>query len=496
MHERHRPATDTSIDAHYKTIPQAPEDDEGVIPSAAIEEPLDIEDADEASLAGIQHAHPPPVPSRIRWIHFLLGCAVLLPWNVMITATPYFISRLEGSPLRSTFSSWLSTSFTFANFFVLAYATTTAKKASSAKRVWWSTLCLAFLTFLLTLSTYVHLPTGVFFAFVLLNGIAQATAGSFLQTSVVAIASLFGPGVMQAVMSGQAAVAIVVSSVQVVSAATSLHASGELGIANDGLAEEKSAWAFFGLSTIFLVVCAGANVLLTRTPEYQAIVAPLDQSWTRRLSGEFNEPLVSQEVPATLADTKSQILRIARKNALYEFAVAYVFVVTLSVFPPLTISVQPTNPTIHPLLFSSVHFLVFNIGDFTGRYLCSIPRLLIWSAKRLAMLSAARTLFIPLFLACNITRDPSLPSTPPLINSDLLFMLTMLLFGLGNGYVSSLCMMAAGSLEHNPRLKGWKEDVDIAATVASFFLVGGLVTGSMMSFAVRAAVCGCNPFRT
>jgi solute carrier family 29 (equilibrative nucleoside transporter), member 1/2/3 len=73
-------------------------------------------------------------------------------------------------------------------------------------------------------------------------------------------------------------------------------------------------------------------------------------------------------------------------------------------------------------------------------------------------------------------------------------MLILLVFGISNGYVSSLCMMAAPSVEHNPRLKGRVEDVDVAATVGSFCLVGGLAVGSFASFAVRGAVCGCNPF--
>ena len=41
---------------------------------------------------------------------------------------------------------------------------------------------------------------------------------------------------------------------------------------------------------------------------------------------------------------------------------------------------------------------------------------------------------------------------------------------------------------------GRLEDVDVAATVASFCLVGGLAVGSFGSFGVRAAVCNCNPF--
>ena len=84
----------------------------------------------------------------------------------------------------------------------------------------------------------------------------------------------------------------------------------------------------------------------------------------------------------------------------------------------------------------------------------------------------------------------------PLISSDLLFMIILGLFGLSNGYVSSLCLMSASSLEHNPRLKGRAEDVDVAATVAFFCLVGGLALGSIFSFGVEGMICECNPFNT
>lgn len=167
---------------------------------------------------------------------------------------------------------------------------------------------------------------------------------------------------------------------------------------------------------------------------------------------------------------------------------------TQSVFPTITISILPTNPAIHPLFFTSLHFLVFGVGDWFGRYLCSIPRFLVWSAKNLLGLSLARTLFIPLFLACNLQRDASLPSAPPVISSDVLYMLLLFAFGLSNGYVSSMCLMSAPSLEHNPKLMGRKEDVDLAAPIASFCIVGGLVIGSVLSFIVRAIVCACNPF--
>lgn len=165
-----------------------------------------------------------------------------------------------------------------------------------------------------------------------------------------------------------------------------------------------------------------------------------------------------------------------------------------AVFPAISTSVQSTNPAIHPLLFNAVHFLVYNLGDFLGRYICTRPSLLIWSAGWLTTLSLSRTLFIPIFLMCNIQRPALEFATTPIISSDFLFMLILFAFGLSNGYVSSLCMIAASSLDHNPRLNGRREDVDVAATVASFSLVGGLALGSVASFAVRAAFCQCNPF--
>ncbi len=46
----------------------------------------------------------------------------------MITAEPYFISRLQRSSIRSTFASYLATTFTLTNFTFLAHATLTSKK--------------------------------------------------------------------------------------------------------------------------------------------------------------------------------------------------------------------------------------------------------------------------------------------------------------------------------------------------------------------------------
>ncbi|KAH9951820.1 nucleoside transporter-domain-containing protein [Amylocystis lapponica] len=452
------------VEAAYRPIPEVP------IPLPRTSSDLEFEDEsvdldDEIGATTLLEGDD----GRIRGIHFILGCAVLLPWNAMITATPYFLSRLNNSPMKSTFTSYLSTSFTASGFVSLAYATATIKQTSNPRRILVTISWIAFLTALLALSTFVHLPAGLFVTFVLLNGVLQAAVGSYLQLAIIAVASLFGPKAMQALMSGQAAVGVFVSAVQVLSAIASTRSQASEAVVPppSSLPEESSARLFFALSTVFLIVSAGANVWMTRLPIYKAVTAQSTRAARPDSTATLNEvQRLTDDVQEHRTDEKHRIIRMAKVNITYNIAVAYAFIVTLSVFPPITISVQPTNPATHPLLFGAIHFLVFNIGDFTGRTMCSRP-----------------------------SPFPGIPSTPPIINSDALFMLILLLFGLSGGYVSSMCMMSAPSVVHNPRLHGRKEDVNIAATVANFCLIGGLTVGSMASFAVRGAVCHCNPFK-
>ncbi|KAI9513413.1 hypothetical protein F5148DRAFT_1155602 [Russula earlei] len=450
----------SSMNTQYRALPQSPDLSQDIdVPSAIEEGEQQMAEIDDASIPDDVAPSDAPVDNRIQWIHFMLGSAVLLPWNVMITAEPYFISKLQYSSIRSSFSSYLVTTFTLSNFAFLAHATVTSKKVRpAAQRTRWSMLCLASLTCILTLSTFIDLPEGAFVTFIITIGIALAACGSYLQTSVVAVASLFGPTVIQSLLSGQAIVAVILSAVQLISATGSLHAS-EVGSPADGAAETKSSRLFFGISASFLFACGMANAWMTRLPSFQAVV-PNDEPWMRRrlsLSADIRSPILSGP-PAGVPAPEimwDRIYSVARRN----IAVAYVFVVTLSIFPTITISIVPTNPGIHPLLFSSLHFLVFNFGDWFGRYLCSIPRFLIWWARPFLMLSLARTLFIPLFVACTFI------ATWPRRRLNII-----------------------------PRLKGRKEDIDLAAPIMGFCVVGGLVIGSILSFTVRAIVCSCNPF--
>lgn len=193
-------------------------------------------------------------------------------------------------------------------------------------------LCLASLSFLLTLGTFIHLPDGLFATFIITTGITLAAAGSYLQTSAMAVASLFGPTAIQSLLSGQAVVAVVVSAVQLISAIGSLHTS-QAGPA-EGVAETKSARLFFGISMTFLFTCVAAYSWMTRLPSFRAVV-PSDEPWIRRrlsLSGDTRSPTLASPHVGVVQDSKAmwdRIVSVARRNIIYEVAVAYVFMVTL-----------------------------------------------------------------------------------------------------------------------------------------------------------------------
>ena len=72
------------------------------------------------------------------------------------------------------------------------------------------------------------------------------------------------------------------------------------------------------------------------------------------------------------------------------------------------------------------------VGDYIGRtYIPSIPSLLFKSHPKILFLSISRVIFVPLFLACNLSTTPG----SPYLNSDIIYLVILTLFGITNGSV-------------------------------------------------------------
>ena len=369
-----------------------------------------------------------------------------------------------------------------------------------------------FVVTLLCLSTFIPTTPSTFFVFALVAAAALGLAASYHCTAVYAGAALFGAPFLRAVLSGQAAIAVVVSAVQVASAIIALWGSSPMSVlvntmgagGRDDQAEALAARIFFGVSAVFLCITLGSFTWLTRQPLYKSVTSALEQHRRAGVADEHSGLLADNSRSPSSAPN-SDIYRVFRQNLVFMFSIAYVFVVTLvsvphccncsptdrifnqAIYPVVTARVRPVNPHFHPMLFTAVHFLVMNTGGFIGQYSCSFPCLRVWSGKKILVMSLLRTVFIPLVLFCNVERRVTSP-VPSIIHSDILFMLIMLIMGYSTGYVAALTVLAVSSLEHNPRLEGRREDVDVAAALYGSCMILGLALGSLSSFGVLALI--------
>jgi solute carrier family 29 (equilibrative nucleoside transporter), member 1/2/3 len=136
-------------------------------------------------------------------------------------------------------------------------------------------------------------------------------------------------------VAGQAAVAVAVSSVQLTSAiASTWNESPEAitAMAQSGKAEERSAFMFFGLSTLFLLACIVMQKWMMTMPVYQEVLSRMS---VKKMSEEGlaqDEHERASLVSGGMEDNKldlTQVIRVAKANWMYEIAVASVFLITL-----------------------------------------------------------------------------------------------------------------------------------------------------------------------
>ena len=143
--------------------------------------------------------------------------------------------------------------------------------------------------------TWIPTHPTVFFVFVLANAVSQSIVCSYFSSSVVATSSYFGPFAMQALMTGQAAVAVIISLIQVTVTALSLDDNPvKMREENGRDAEDNSASLFFSFTTAGLLVALLAHAYLVRLPIYRNVVAPFEMG--KVIETEEEEGLMTSTV--------------------------------------------------------------------------------------------------------------------------------------------------------------------------------------------------------
>ncbi|WVQ70358.1 uncharacterized protein L199_008585 [Kwoniella botswanensis] len=409
---------------------------------------------------------------------WVLGAGVLMSWNALICTIPLFITFFppdSSSSVKSNLASYVSSSYCFGNLFFLGLAQRNVGDTSPSKRIHWSLLLLLvtamILTFPLLPLILPSLSPQLLFPTIVLATVILSISTAYLQSGVFALSALWGSKEILAVMSGQGGIAVLVSLVQLILAIIATRNKQEEKGSKASTMAGVGLWAAGSIGTM---ACLVAHRYLMDHPEYSSIT-------------NSTSTMLPEDNPRE--EKKGLTRKVFKKNSLLMVAVAWVFIVTLSIFPPITTMIvsthQPTPRLLQPDVFIPLHFLLFNIGDYCGRtYLPSISLLFTTSPPRILFLSLLRTLFIPLIFLCNTTSRTS----TPVFNSDLIYFLIIILLGLTNGYIGSLCMIVASSPELNKRIE--EDERDVAGTLASFCLVTGLAIGSAASFVVASLVKG------
>jgi equilibrative nucleoside transporter 1/2/3 len=199
----------------------------------------------------------------------------------------------------------------------------------------------ALLITFLAITPRLSLSPGIFFAIVLTNGALQATSGAWFQTSVVALASVFGPDAIAAYMTGGALVAVGVSMLKLVTVHTSLN-SGDSESYGPELSMNPfdnpsvldagtSSVIYFSIAAAFIgsgiVAYAYLHPKIPQEAQKEPPRLEVDNSDTESLPTEVDYLLGRVSTPIQMSNASIWI--VARKNAYYNIAVFYVFVVTM-----------------------------------------------------------------------------------------------------------------------------------------------------------------------
>lgn len=458
----------------------------------------------------------------------IMGAAVLLPFNSLVTPSEYYRYLLADSPRAQGFMSWVVATFNVALIAAGALATISMHTSSPVRRIYYSAGAVFVSLLVLTLFTTnsnsdsdargdqsASVSADLIFAALLALTLLIASATAYLQTAVVALCSVFGGRAVGLMLSGQGLVGLLVSVVQLVAAVSKTNG----GTADDQGPEDhkqvsRAATVFFAFSTAFMAFAIATFTWLARLPLFRKTCRGMGvQSGSGDDAREDEDAQQTSPPPSATSTSASQdnfftrrlaasnrprarqILTIQNEIRSLSFAIFYTFTITLATFPALTARVISTDTSSNttswkrPLLFVAWHFVVFNGFDLTGRLLPSIsPTLfLIRSARVQVVATLARTAFIPLLLACNVRSnhdhdDDKTAAGAAGAFGDATFFFLVASLALSNG------LMSTGVMVSGPSDTQFTSDSDRATVgaIVNFWLGAGLAVGSFASFAVGA----------
>lgn len=445
----------------------------------------------------------PPPPSNLAYAIMLLqGFGLLLPWNIVLNAIPYFKNEYPENANSVAFYLTAACSYSQAplllamvylgdrlplNLRVISALAVSAGCMAAlpllAKTGMWTTLALAFISSVCT---------------------------AVLQSSLFGLASSLPPKYAGGILTGQGLAGILASVAEVIVKASIPTGAGASG-------NQTAAVVYFLFAAATLGLCIAGYVVLVRMPWTQYYMrrsgTPTNNSTAaaKTAAGGGEEEgkallladgdsdtggrVLSLEMPAAAYDLSTpggattvvvpigggsgadaggavplSSWEVAKRVGLMQASVFIVFFLTFVVFPgvaPFGVSFKSSlgKISLSDEWWQTIQLLVFNIFDTCGRFMAGFYAL--FRGKGLLAASVSRTAFVVLFFGCAHNWTTGF--------NDVLALLNMVGFAFTNGYMASLAMIAGPqSVEPKDRPK--------AGFIMSFALQSGILAGSLASF--------------
>lgn len=194
-----------------------------------------------------------------------------------------------------------------------------------------------------------------FFDITIASVVVMNIATAILTGGLFGVCGLFPSEYMTAVVSGQALGGVFTAVTEIVTITFSTD-------------DRKSTFIFFIIGNVLCMLAVITYIILPRTNHYKYYTV---EKWTMRPSR------IERGASDAVAQVEPNFKNVLNKIWLYGFTEWLVFVVTLSVYPAVTVLVNSeSHGNGHPwndIYFIPVtNYLIFNSGDYLGRILAGM----------------------------------------------------------------------------------------------------------------------------
>lgn len=405
---------------------------------------------------------PPPL-DRFYLTYFIIlihGIAVLLSWNMIITAGSYFTAYKlnttisEDTDYRKSFLIyviWASQIpqflFSFINLFVHF-------GGSLTKRIVYSVSIMIVLYMLMVVLALVDSSSWPYEFFIItMCAVALMNAcNGVYQNSIFGVAGQLPERYSNAVILGNNISGTLCAVIMLISKWSSpdLRTSGIV---------------YFVAVLLVLIIAFNSYFLLPYLKFY---------FYYQKLHKLHHKNESGVQEKQTFAELFGELWSVFLEIKLQCFNIWFLFFVTLSMFPAVISTVTPRGEFfISKDYFALVTcYLFFNVFAMIGNVL---PNFFLWPGpKNVVFPILLRALFIPFFMLSN-SGEKRRESAPVWFENEWTYIIGVIIFSLSSGYYSSLPMMYAPGEVINKKHKSK------AGQVSAFFLIFGVFSGSMFS---------------